>query len=70
MNDQTGKFLRGSEWRRWDLHIHSPLSVLNNQYPNNPNGSLNWDQFINKLEEIESVSVIGITDYFSMLPIF
>ena len=55
---------RGSEWRRWDLHIHSPLSILNNQYPKKSDGSPDWNQFINKLEEVKDVSVIGITDYF------
>src|SRR5579864_2918520 len=24
---------RGSVWRKWDLHIHSPKSALNNQFP-------------------------------------
>ena len=60
------KHPRGSEWRKWDLHIHSPLSVLNNQYPKTADGSPDWQQFINQLEEIEDISVIGITDYFSI----
>jgi ABC-type dipeptide/oligopeptide/nickel transport system ATPase subunit len=55
---------RGSEWRKWDLHIHSPLSALNNQYPKNSDGSPKWDNYIDKLENIKDVSVIGITDYF------
>ena len=55
---------RGSEWRKWDLHIHSPLSGLNNQYPKNSDGTPEWDKFINKLEEINDVSAIGIADYF------
>ena len=65
-NNQNNKILypRGSEWRRWDLHIHTPLSGLNNQYPKNSDGSPDWDQFINKLEESKGVSVIGMTDYF------
>jgi len=65
-NNQNYKNLypRGSEWRRWDLHLHSPLSVLNNQYPKNSDGSPDWDQFIYGLEKIKDVSVIGITDYF------
>jgi len=57
---------RGSEWRRWDLHIHSPLSGLNNQYPKNSDGSPDWNRFVDELEKIEGVSVIGITDYFFM----
>jgi hypothetical protein len=55
---------RGSEWRRWDLHIHSPLSGLNNQYPKNSHGAPDWNRFIDKLEKIECVAAIGITDYF------
>ena len=22
----------GSEWRKWDFHVHTPYSVLNNQF--------------------------------------
>ena len=64
--NQNKKILypRGSEWRRWDLHVHSPLSGLNNQYPKNPEGSPKWDIFIEKLKQIKDVSAIGITDYF------
>lgn len=57
---------RGSEWRKWDLHVHSPLSCLNNQYPKNSDGSPDWEQFISKLEGFKDVSVLGVTDYFSI----
>lgn len=56
---------RGSEWRKWDLHIHSPLSLLNNQFPKLPNGDPDWDKYINKLESTD-LSVVGITDYFTI----
>lgn len=55
---------RGSEWRKWDLHVHSPLSALNNQYPKNSDESPDWNRFIDELEKIKDISVIGITDYF------
>jgi len=55
---------RGSEWRKWDLHVHSPLSGLNNQYPKNPDGSPDWECFIDSLDKIRGFSVIGIADYF------
>lgn len=58
-------FQRGSEWRKWDLHIHSPLSILNNQYPKVSNGDPNWEQFLQKLESL-NVAAIGITDYFTI----
>lgn len=53
----------GSEWRKWDFHIHTPASILNNQFGNN------WDEYVKNLFEkaIENeIAVIGITDYFSI----
>ena len=60
------KYPKGSEWRKWDLHVHSPLSVLNNQYPRCSDSSPDWNRYINKLEEFEDISAIGMTDYFSI----
>ncbi|MFH1258671.1 MAG: TrlF family AAA-like ATPase [Elusimicrobiota bacterium] len=56
---------KGSEWRKWDLHIHSPLTILNNQYPKLLDGSPNWEDFLSKLESLD-MAVIGITDYFTI----
>jgi energy-coupling factor transporter ATP-binding protein EcfA2 len=61
----NNKYARGSEWRKWDLHIHSPLSILNNRYPKLSNGEPDWDSFIQKLELLDH-AVIGITDYFTI----
>jgi len=57
---------RGSEWAKWDLHIHSPLSGLNNQFPRLANGQPDWDAYVEKLETLTDIHVIGITDYFSI----
>lgn len=57
---------RGSEWRRWDLHIHSPASALNNQFPRLKNGEPDWDAYIAKLESLSGISAMGITDYFTI----
>lgn len=63
----------GSEWRKWDFHIHTPYSILNNQFGFNP--------FVLSDDELESafdgyvkelftraidaeIAAIGITDYF------
>jgi predicted ATPase len=56
---------RGSIWRKWDLHIHSPSSVLNNQYPGT-NEDEKWNGFIETVKSLKDVSVLGITDYFSI----
>lgn len=63
--ESNNSFRKGSEWRKWDLHIHSPLSILNNEYPKLANGEPDWDIFIDKLEHSD-VAVIAITDYFSI----
>lgn len=60
-----GDFERGSQWRKWDLHIHSPLSLLNNQYPKLQGGEPDWQAFLQALES-QDLAVIGITDYFTI----
>lgn len=62
--------MRGSLWRRWDLHVHTPDSFYNNfKIPNEEkeyyNGNI-WGKYIDELEKISEVSVLGITDYFSI----
>jgi len=57
---------RGAEWRKWDLHIHSPLSALNNQFPKEPDGSARWEAYLAKLESLTDIPAIGITDYFTV----
>jgi len=29
------KHPRGSEWRKWDLQVHTPFSALNNSFGSN-----------------------------------
>jgi hypothetical protein len=54
-------YARGSEWRKWDLHIHTPNSI----YQKYGNTQENWDKFISALENLpDDVKVIGITDYY------
>lgn len=55
---------RGSEWRRWDLHVHTKNTNKNDQFQ-----SKDFESFCKVLFEkaIENqVCVIGITDYFSI----
>lgn len=56
------QFERGSEWRKWDLHVHTPLSLYQ-QYGGDTDEA--WEQFFDELENLpEEFSVIGINDYF------
>jgi hypothetical protein len=56
---------KGSEWRRWDLHVHTPLSILNNQFPKQPDGDPDWEQYVTTIESA-GMAVIGVTDYFTI----
>lgn len=51
---------RGSEWRKWDLHIHTPETAKNNQFGD---PQIAWPKYIQTLEKSD-ISVFGITDYF------
>ncbi len=50
---------RGSVWRRWDPHIHTPGTAMNNQF-----GQDAWDDYLTRLEQSEPrIEALGITDY-------
>lgn len=55
--ETNNTFSRGSEWRKWDLHIHSPLSFLNNNFKNDWKG---WKDALVK----NKINAIGLTNYF------
>jgi hypothetical protein len=54
---------KGAEWRKWDLHVHSPESAFANEFAGATSDE-KWSNYIRCLEELEDVAVIGITDYF------
>ena len=52
---------RGSIWRKWDLHIHTPASLWNHYGGDNEEI---WEKFICDLERLPpEFKVIGINDY-------
>lgn len=53
---------QGSIWRRWDPHIHTPGTVLNNQF-----GPDDWEAYLTRIESSEPrIEVLGVTDYCSL----
>lgn len=53
---------RGSEWRIWDLHVHTPLSLEHNYQSSH--GEDVWDKYIDALENLpDDIKVLGINDY-------
>jgi len=54
---------KGSEWKKWDLHLHTPLTKSSDNY-HSSSDRLVWDEFCEIIENSD-VEAIGITDYFS-----
>lgn len=62
MGNADTKINRGSEWRKWDLHVHTPDSHTS-EYPGKNNDE-KWENFIKGLEGLPTdIKVIGINDY-------
>src|SRR5258708_1450324 len=48
----------GSEWHRWDPHIHVPGTLFNDQFKGD------WNGFLDAIEKAAPVAeALGITDY-------
>lgn len=57
---------RGSEWNKWDLHVHTPVSHSSN-YRKDSDNEKAWENFILDLENLDkSIKVLGINDYLSI----
>lgn len=54
---------RGSQWNKWDLHVHTPASVVQ-RYGDSQNEDI-WEKYISALEALpKEIKAIGINDYF------
>ena len=50
---------RGSVWRKWDLHVHTPVSIEQNY-----GGEQGWENYLSALENLDpNIKVLGINDY-------
>jgi hypothetical protein len=50
---------RGSTWRKWDLHVHTPASLVHAYEGADP-----WPRFLDELESLPvEFKVIGVNDY-------
>lgn len=55
---------KGAQWLKWDLHLHTPDTKLNNAGFEIKNKD-KWEKYCEILENSD-VAVFGITDYFSV----
>lgn len=54
-----GPPVKGSEWNKWDLHIHSPMTWQANGY----SGQCDIERYVRLLGE-QQLSLIAVTNYF------
>ena len=57
------KINRGSEWRKWDLHVHTPATLCSDYGGNNEEI---WKKYFEELERLsteKNIKVLGINDY-------
>lgn len=55
---------RGAEWRRWDLHVHTPASQLGDSFV-----GVSWSDYVKALEDAVAshhIAVVGVTDYMTI----
>ena len=54
---------RGSEWRKWDLHLHS---IHNNIRGKGDYNGITDEEFIKKILN-EKIEVVGLTNYINLI---
>ena len=67
------KIKRGSEWRRWELHLHTPGTKKADRYTGQTVNE-KWDNFYASISDyigngndpLRSICAIAITDYLSI----
>jgi ABC-type lipoprotein export system ATPase subunit/DNA-binding transcriptional ArsR family regulator len=56
---------KGALWRRWDLHVHTPASYVN-EYGDRENDET-WERYFSAIATLPpDISVLGINDYFTI----
>lgn len=64
--EEKKTYKRGSQWRIWDLHIHTPGTRKNDQFEGSTMNE-KWEKYIQSINDSPiDVAVIGITDYFGI----
>ena len=54
------KYRQGAIWRKWDLHIHTPASIVQGY-----GGDTAWEEFFDHLKKLPpEIKVVGINDYY------
>ncbi len=57
----VGELNSGSVWNRWEPHVHTPDTLLNNQFA----GDDAWEQYLQTIEKsVPPIRAIGVTDYY------
>lgn len=58
-NVENTKVLSGSVWRKWDLHVHTPGTAMEDRFTD-------WASYLDALRSETEVHVMGVTDYLTL----
>ena len=69
----NSEYNKGSEWRRWELHIHTPGTQKNDNF-DGFSLAQKWEKYYNDINDyigdgtdpLKSIAVMAITDYLSI----
>ena len=69
----NSEYTKGSEWRRWELHIHTHGTQKNDNFDGSSLAE-KWEKYYNDINEyigdgndpLKSIAVVAITDYLSI----
>jgi hypothetical protein len=62
VEDSIQSLYAGSNWYRWEPHIHAPGTVLNDQFK-----TTDFDDYLAILEAATpTIRALGVTDYYSL----
>lgn len=67
------EFSKGSEWRRWELHIHTPDTKKNDNF-DGTSSEEKWNKYYEDInnyigngdDPLKNIAVMAITDYLSI----
>jgi ABC-type cobalamin/Fe3+-siderophores transport system ATPase subunit len=67
------EYNRGSEWRRWEMHLHTPLTKKEDHFSGSTDDE-KWDNFYSSITDyvgkeydpLKAICAIAITDYLSI----
>jgi hypothetical protein len=57
---------KGSIWRKWDFHLHTPFSILHNEF-GNPLEEKTWSEYVNAVKGSKKDELSAVPSLITLL---